>query len=1621
MRRFKFKDNIKNKVDNRKKKIRILSALLTILFIISTIAPISANAVNNSSTIPEIKITYEGLEPSNPKVGEDFKVKYKINPQPFYYEDSKSREIVLVLDTSRSMVDEINQLCENYNQEYYWCDNCKKYIDKTLKEHANEQPYINHTIGKDYYGYYCRNCNMRIDNEEIHRNERPYYNHSISTVKYCKEHNTDKSHYTTKIHELKKAARNFIDSLTSTKTDGQTPDVKNLKIGIVSYNDSGYIDEGLVQVTDLDRKNNDNINELKDIIENLSADGGTNTGDGLRKAAYLLNEENEANKTVIFMGDGEPTYYSSSDRRGNDYYKILDTKNPGTTGIFDYAPYLQGTGYSDDGMCLNYTTTIGNLIKDKNYNIFSVGYGLGDENSASNKKMKQIHESMGGISAGENSTFFASDEGAIDKVFQQIADTIIKTSFDDVQLNFNLGDNITAVSGIEVKDGNNGTIKVNPIVYTKNENNEYTAPSQTIEFTVSANKDGEIPLLKDGSKISYTDINGNPVELFDIDNPKITIEPNEPTDKEIRILEIEPADSFKLNTGSSNKTGIYNKLIKDYNVIVEHMTMPEFIGKTNKLNGKYDVVVIGRYVDEDEDVTNKGYQFRDYKDLENDITDLKAKEITGFINSGQLVYLDSKLKDTTAVKLNRHYNEQNGYWNQRTDNLIKNMTVGDYYNDDYNGEIKLEKVISKYINRITENPKLKRFNLSVPGKPISDKQDDKLGDIKNRTMKFDIKINEALDEDNTIKLYLDVNGDGLFKEEEEVKSIKNPKFVDGSYSFEYNFYNDYPEFIGYLDWRIEVVKPSISGYSNSIRSYYDGNVLFRRVKKEKRVINVLQVSPYDRDELDDNQSKNLNLKQNTEFQNLLKELKDYDIKVDVISYQDFYQGDFKGPGEDSLKESKYDIVIAGFSDCYDDRMSERALKQIKDYIKVGQGLMLTHDTLWYKPENTIGGSSRITKQFRDYVGQSRYKDECKDGNKDEIDVDGKNKIPHDQDKPIGDSKEAIGSTLWARRKAEDVNNSNSTEVYRVNKSLITNYPFELGENIRVRRTHGQYLQLNFEDENVIPWFTLTDNNKNNNDENTPYGGSNSGHISNKYDPRNNFYTYSKGNITFSGTGENTRENCKYPISELKLFVNTIVKAERGANHKPTITALENVNEIPSNKELEFKAVVKDVDGDKVKINSIKVKLEKDNDDKYEDASNYNSLPSKLKFQGSSFDLKIPSSYFGNKINKNITILIEAEDEKGAKRIKEYTVVPTLEALLVAKEQKVQALTGDNIDLSIPLERKNDDYTLSKVEDVKLGEIEYSDQNISLNNMKIEYTDGKYYLIGKLKPLRQLTGEPINIKINYNSSKNPKVCNINVVTDSKDGEINLILQDSRGNPLKNDVKATLSNKEGFNSKVTIERLVSEYMWPKDSNDKKIISSDEYSISLDDYEMDKCKYEISRDGKIILDQTPSAFKINYTNPKIQIIIKLGINNTEITHGIYSGIKNGKPIINNSNNTKFSKGAQVTMGAYIENYLQGDFINLQIANGLEVIGDVSVFTINNDGTISKDAIKMDSSDPKNFTKALNGISSNNVLVRYTVKAPENINGNEAIYINNIKVGEGNEVPANIYVKNKEMPELF
>jgi len=429
-------------------------------------AIIVMSSVNNTVK-PQINVNYLGSTPESPMVGQDFTVTYEIDPLPFYHNTSGKKEIVLVLDKSGSMKD---------------------------------------------------------DN---------------------------------KMTNLKTAAINFIDSLAATTEDKKTPKITDLKIGIVTFSDKGYIGSDLLEVTSDTTVNNTNKSTLKSIINNLKADGGTNTGDGLRKGAYLLDKSDKnANKTIIFMADGQPTYYTYSNveksewvcrcnkwecgrescnkenrcnkdhgrwlfpkyceekwQQVKEYYTELDNLNPNRGGT---------GGSDDDGKSLEYATTIGNIINQKKYNVFSIGYGL---DNSGNNKMKAIHESMGGISSGENSTFFATDSGAIDAVFKKIADTLISSyTIGDVNLSLNLADSITAVGGFEVPNGNGGTIKIEPIVYNKNPNNQYTAQKQYIDITLKAENQGDLPILGEGCKISYIDIDGNKQEV-PVGNGTITIRP----------------------------------------------------------------------------------------------------------------------------------------------------------------------------------------------------------------------------------------------------------------------------------------------------------------------------------------------------------------------------------------------------------------------------------------------------------------------------------------------------------------------------------------------------------------------------------------------------------------------------------------------------------------------------------------------------------------------------------------------------------------------------------------------------------------------------------------------------------------------------------------------------------------------------------------------------------------------------------------------------------------------------------------------------------------------------------------------------------------------------------------
>lgn len=487
-----------------KRKVKIIS-IITILFVISSLISLKSLNVKASSIAskPSFTITDLKATPNPAKVGEDILVSGKINPTDFET-TAQQKEIILVLDTSGSMKDEIKTTCTNEKIRY-----CTR--------HESSDP--NHS-------------------EKWLISEHKWVNN------YCVEHETNRNHNTTRINELKVAARSFVETMKN---------VPNLKIAIIKYASDATI------VSDL---KNANDASLVTSINNLSANGGTNVREGLRKAAFLLNNENNnANKTVVLMTDGNPTYYSTYDK--------LDNTNP----------QRYGTGSSTNSDTMTYTKSLAkNQIGTKQYNVYSIGYGL-DSNGT--KYLKQIHASMKNLPDNtdviEKDGFFSKSDGSITEIFNQIAENI-KNSYElkDVSLDISLNQSFKLnIGGNKVNVGN--------IIYNKVSDNtstgktRYHADPVSFSFLVKGSQVGQLQSILNNININFLFENTNLVEKCSAD-VKIDI-----------ILNELPIITAKL--------GEYiQEIKKDEEITLTYKIIPEdFVYNNSDNSGKMDIVIVSEY------------------------------------------------------------------------------------------------------------------------------------------------------------------------------------------------------------------------------------------------------------------------------------------------------------------------------------------------------------------------------------------------------------------------------------------------------------------------------------------------------------------------------------------------------------------------------------------------------------------------------------------------------------------------------------------------------------------------------------------------------------------------------------------------------------------------------------------------------------------------------------------------------------------------------------------------------------------------------------------------------------------------------------------------------------------
>ncbi|SHH30662.1 von Willebrand factor type A domain-containing protein [Caloranaerobacter azorensis DSM 13643] len=531
---------------------KIIVSLLTISLIFNLIVIDNYTFAEFKDEIKAPINLVRNLEKNQYQVGDEFIINYTIQPQNLAIEDVYpeyylvDKEIVLVMDISGSMNDPIymNQNKEaikireyigkiesdiyryKVNIEYmllWWYTTYTEDLLKDIEENlegikesvkglkTNKQR-INRELKKiDNYIKSIRdsleeikaNKNVRRNKSEIQKN---IDNIMKSTEKIKKLLKINKI---AKIEAMKFVAKRFLEKLK---------DDERIKVNLIPYEtkawDSSYDGKDFADLSDIE-----DYNELIRDIDRLEPYGGTNIGDGLRKAYYKLkNSPNKnARKYIILMTDGQPTAFSYDKIHYKSIFGTFWSKEYYELAKVDVLFYLgnelnyrAGDGtLLDDNLDLKYAKLVGEkLIKNGGLEIKS--FMIGFSNDANMEKLKQIADSSGGYFKK------AEDGNALDEVYQTLADEICS----DLPIHSVLfketipaGFDILDVSeGLQI-EGNTVIGNIGSITYRLDkERKEFIAEPINFWIKVKANRVGKYKFGniegENESYVKYKDIDG---------------------------------------------------------------------------------------------------------------------------------------------------------------------------------------------------------------------------------------------------------------------------------------------------------------------------------------------------------------------------------------------------------------------------------------------------------------------------------------------------------------------------------------------------------------------------------------------------------------------------------------------------------------------------------------------------------------------------------------------------------------------------------------------------------------------------------------------------------------------------------------------------------------------------------------------------------------------------------------------------------------------------------------------------------------------------------------------------------------------------------------------------------
>lgn len=589
-----------------------------------------------------------------------------------------------------------------------------------------------------------------------------------------------------------------------------------------------------------------------------------------------------------------------------------------------------------------------------------------------------------------------------------------------------------------------------------------------------------------------------------------------------------------------------------------------------------------------------------YRGSGNDITKQKVSELEDYIKAGfPVVFSDGFFSNDSKYKsgINEDYidNCSNVFtllcYAKDKDNVLKVDNKGDLKNKSNETA-----VLVTYLT--TEKPEI----LLKEQEKVKDTD---YVEISNNQITLEFSINNAGGADSkasfNAQLFLDSNSDGKFSTTNEgiaankIKlycdgTIVNPVMGDdGKYMYSLNAGNynyklvyDLPNgFVGVMPWQLRV-----SQATNSYR--YDqksGYVYVKNSKGSPTKVKILQINSHLKHNQDFKGNFDMQTQKNgnTKFHELLNKVKDFDLDIETVYYDDVNKMD-----EVCNKLQTYDMLVIGFGDCYDIDNTNNHLDKIKAYIQSGKPVLFAHDTTSFcnnKNDTTYNNvwGYKFNSIIRDTVGLDRYgilsNEYLKKGNTLKSTDSDFTKAVETAEKnntdiayePKSDNSVIVrqnqGFTYADLNQYQWKDNGNDHGEYRlysgldgndveaktnkavkVNSGQITTYPFKIADEIKIATTHKQYYQLDMNQDadgdgesDIVVWYTL------------------SGHgvyDQSPKDVRNNYYIYTMGNVTYSGVGHSDFSNNE---DELKLYINTMIAAYSASVHEPSIYLKENAD------------------------------------------------------------------------------------------------------------------------------------------------------------------------------------------------------------------------------------------------------------------------------------------------------------------------------------------------------------------------------------------------------------------------------------------------------------------------------